>query len=219
MFIVEGNIGAGKSTFLTLVQQALPHISIAQEPVNNWQQQVAGNSLLQQFYEDPHRWAYTLETYTMTCRVLDHLREQQTTTCIKLMERSIYSGHYCFAKNGYHSGVLSELEWVVYKKWFDFLIPGKCSKPKGFIYLQTDPIIAHQRMLKRSRSAESSVSFEYLQQIHSSHEDFLIHKKEVHPELHDVPVLVLDCNEEFEHNSEVFNAHLKSIEAFMFKAL
>ena len=73
MFIVEGNIGAGKSTFLSLAQQYMQDVSIALEPLQNWQQEVAGSSLLQQFYQEPERWAYTLETYAMACRVLDHL--------------------------------------------------------------------------------------------------------------------------------------------------
>ena len=41
MYILEGNIGAGKSTFLHLVKQQLPDISIALEPMDNWQKHVA----------------------------------------------------------------------------------------------------------------------------------------------------------------------------------
>lgn len=219
MFIVEGNIGAGKSTFLSLAQQHLHDVSIALEPLQNWQQEIAGNSLLQQFYQQPERWAYTLETYAMACRVLDHLKEQQERPTKKLMERSIYSGHYCFAKNGYKEGYMSEMEWSLYSTWFNFLIPGTCSKPLGFIYLKTDPRIAYKRISKRSRKGESSISLEYLIQLDHAHDAFLIEKKEVHQELLDVPVLVLDCNKEFESSPEQLRELLTQTNLFMSECL
>lgn len=219
MFIVEGNIGAGKSTFLSLAQQYMQDVSIALEPLQNWQQEVAGSSLLQQFYQEPERWAYTLETYAMACRVLDHLREQQERPTKKLMERSIYSGHYCFAKNGYKEGYMSEMEWSLYSTWFNFLIPGTCSKPLGFIYLKTDPTTAFGRISKRSRKGESSISLEYLTQLDQAHDAFLIQKKEVHQELLDVPVLILDCNKEFEEDKAHLQALLNQTNEFMNQCL
>jgi len=33
MYIVEGNIGAGKSTFLKLLSQHVPQVTVVQEPV------------------------------------------------------------------------------------------------------------------------------------------------------------------------------------------
>ena len=62
MYIVEGNIGAGKSTFLQLIDTHMPDVSVALEPVNNWQNQIYGQSLLTNFYKNPKPWAYTLET-------------------------------------------------------------------------------------------------------------------------------------------------------------
>lgn len=49
MYIVEGNIGAGKSTFLNLIGIHMPHVSIALEPLNNWQSEEYGQSLLKNF--------------------------------------------------------------------------------------------------------------------------------------------------------------------------
>ena len=77
MFIVEGNIGAGKSTFLKLMQQYLPHIVTALEPVALWDSPHQGNSLLERFMHDTFRWAYTMETFTMMCRVREHMYHQQ----------------------------------------------------------------------------------------------------------------------------------------------
>ena len=89
VYIVEGNIGAGKSTFLSLLKNRLPGLTIVQEPVNNWASQRQGTSLLENFYLDPKRWAFTLETYTMIARSLE-LQSLTATPGVIIMERSCY---------------------------------------------------------------------------------------------------------------------------------
>lgn len=215
MYIVEGNIGTGKSTFLKLIQSHIPHISVVFEPLHNWQSQVYGQSILSNFYTDPQRWAYTMETLAMACRVQEHLKEQANAYPFRLMERSIYSGHYVFATNDFHNGFLSELEWNIYLQWFNFLVSGHCKPPHGFIYLKASPEVSFARIQKRNRSSERGISLEYIEQIHACHEAFLIEQQNVLSELTKVPVLVLDCNEEFEHNMEQFKLHAKKVETFM----
>lgn len=215
MYIVEGTIGAGKSTFLKLVEQSLPEISVVYEPVNSWQSEEHGNSLLTQFYQKPSRWAYSMETFAMACRVQEHVKEQLNPNKLRLMERSIYSGHYCFTYNGYKQGFFTELEWQIYLAWFNFLIPGKCSAPAGFIYLKVDPEIAYSRIQKRGRSGEEGITLDYLKQMEERHEEFLIAKNNVLFELLPVPVLVLDCNNEFEADSTQFAHHVDKLKLFM----
>ncbi len=215
MYIVEGNIGAGKSTFLNLIQTYAPHISVVYEPLHNWQSQVYGQSILANFYEDPERWAYTMETLAMACRVQEHLKEQQNSNPFRLMERSIYSGHYVFATNDFHNNFLSEIEWAIYLQWFNFLVSGHCKPPHGFIYLKTDPEVAFERIQKRNRNSEKGISLPYIQQIHECHESFLVRKENVIPELLTVPVLIIDCNKEFETNRDQFAVHAESLEEFM----
>ena len=219
MYIIEGNIGAGKSTFLKLAEKYLPHVSIALEPLHNWQKQVYGQSLLSNFYQDPKRWAYTLETLAMMCRVREHMNEQHVIQLqynrIRLIERSIYSGHYCFTKNSYESGFLSTLEWNIYKQWFSFLIPGKCQPLRGFIYLNVDPEIAYQRIKKRNRLSEKKLTLAYLRNIDQRHKDFLINKVDILPELENIPMLVLNCNNEFEKNEKQLQNHLDALQKFI----
>lgn len=204
MFIVEGNIGAGKSTFLKLLAQKVPQISVVQEPVYDWQSKVYGQSLLANFYEQPQRWAYTFETLTMMCRVREHLHLQETSSQTTVCERSIYSGFYCFAQNSFDSGFLSKLEWSMYCDWFSFLVPTACVKPQGFIYLRATPEVCCERIKKRSRSAEDTISPEYIKHIHQRHEEFLLTNREHFSAVSSVPVLTLDCSQEFEADSEHF---------------
>ncbi len=199
MYIVEGNIGAGKSTFITLLSSYLPHITYSLEPVDTWARQNYGKSLLEQFYTDPHRWAYTIETLAMLCRSRDYLGKN-THSPFHVMERSLYSGHYCFALNGKEEGYFTTVEWDVYQQWVDFIFASKSTPPSGFIYLRTTPAICNARIAKRNRNGESGIPLDYLEKIHHWHEQFLMHKAGIAPEISTVPVLVLDVTEDFANN-------------------
>ncbi len=214
MFIVEGNIGAGKSTLVKLIGQHIAGINVALEPLHNWHTKLHGQSLLAQFYENPERWAYTMETLTMMCRVQEHLKDQLLGDTPLIVERSIYSGHYCFALNSYENGFMSDLEWQLYLALFNYLIPGRCLAPQGFIYINVDPEVAYQRIVKRNRTGEH-ITLDYLQQISERHDTFLLNKTGVLPDLLDVPVLILDGNQEFEHDQKRLYDHIEKIRLFI----
>jgi len=214
MYIVEGNIGVGKSTFITLLHRHLPFISYSLEPVDTWANQAYGKSLLEQFYNDPHRWAYTIETLAMLCRSRDYLNTKNHSPH-HFMERSLYSGHYCFALNGKAEGYFSQLEWDVYMQWVEFIFAHKTTAPSGFIYLQADPATCHQRIAKRSRTGESSIPLTYLEKIHYWHEQFLLKKAGVTPELKTVPVLTLTVDADFAHNPTRMQELADKVQAFM----
>lgn len=215
MFIIEGNIGVGKTTFLKLLKKNLPFISVNYEPVQNWQEEVDGQSILTNFYKNPNRWAYSMELLTMLERIQEQKREQKNKDKFIFLERSVYSGHYCFAYNDYISGYLSKLEWNMYLQWFNYLVDKQLKAPKGFIYLKVDPVIAFERLKKRNRDCESTISLSYLQDINKRHEEFLVQKKNLLTSLINVPVLILDCNEEFEENNTMFDLHIKKIKDFI----
>lgn len=214
MYILEGNIGAGKSTLLKLIKENLPHIPVAFEPVDDWQKQIYGQSLLTNFYQNSKRWAYTFETFTMMNRAKEHMA-MHTQSPIQIVERSVYSGYYCFARNSYEQGFMSPLEWELYLQWYNWLVAEKCETPKGFLYLRVDPTISYERIRKRNRYAEKTVPLGYLKQIHTKHEDFLITQTTIAPELKSVPVLVLDCNEDFATDPIVLTKKLQQIESFI----
>jgi len=217
MYLLEGNMGAGKSTLLMLIKQHLPHLEVVTEPVTSWHDSNHGQSLLGHFYQDTPRWAYTMETFTLITRVKEHLKEQQDTVSQKIMERSIYSGYYCFAKNCYKQGNMSDIEWDAYNAWFTFLVQKKCNNPFGFIYLYTTPEICLERMNRRKRPGEDIVPLSYLQELHDAHEDFLMHKQDIFPHLQEVPVLRLDVSKEFVQDSTEALRITQAIEKFINK--
>ena len=69
---LDGNIGAGKSTLLEAIRSGLPEVEVVVEPVGEWTRlkNAEGKSLLELFYEDKRRWAYTFQN----CAILTRLR-------------------------------------------------------------------------------------------------------------------------------------------------
>ena len=215
MYILEGNIGVGKSTFLTLLNKHLPQIETILEPVNNWNNEKYGQSLLGNFYKNPKRWAYTLETLAMISRSREHIKEQSKTNQNRIFERSVYSGHYCFAYNGHESGYFSQVEWEIYNQWVEFLLQQRCRVPIGFIYLKADPEVCYKRVQKRARGSEDSLSLDYMKKIDERHDAFLIKKQDIFEQLKSVPVLTLDCNEDFVKNTQNLEKHLTRLTTFL----
>jgi deoxyadenosine/deoxycytidine kinase len=215
MYIVEGNIGVGKSTFLNIIKEQCSEVDVVFEPHDVWEKNVAGQTILDNFYKDPVRWSYTMETFTMVRRVKDYAEEQQHRNPYRILERSIFSGHYCFAYNGFAEGYFTKEEWDAYNLWVTFLIQERCQPPLGFIYLQANPETCFKRIQKRSRFCEKGLKIDLLHKLDHYHTQFLIQKKNVFPELKSVPILVLDCNEEFEKNTTKMKEHVGKVKAFM----
>lgn len=212
--VIEGNIGAGKSTFLKTIGGVF-NAQLVYEPHQQWQT-IAGENLLDYFYKDTQRWAYTFQSYAFITRVMEQERSGLINNApLQILERSVYSDRYCFAKNCFEMGLMTTLEWKLYQEWFDWLIGSYAIIPDGFIYLRTDPKVCYERLLKRNRSEEAGVSLDYLELLHTKHEDWLMHKKGVASYLQDVPVLVLDCDEDFEQSEIVRRNHKEHITAFL----
>ena len=209
---LEGNIGAGKSTFLKLINQWLD-VNVVYEPHEKWQH-VGGENLLDKFYKDTSRWAYTFQTYAFVTRVLEQEASLRNSDSLAhVFERSIYSDRYCFAKNCFDMGTMNALEWKLYQEWFSWLSEAYTQKIGGFIYLQTDPEVCYKRLLKRNRFEEATVSLDYLKMIDEKHEAWLIHKK-IESGISELPVLVLECNKDFEGCIIEQEKHMQKISEF-----
>jgi len=217
IFILEGNIGAGKSTFLSLVKKYLKDATIIFEPTDKWQKVEGGGNLLDLFYKDTPRWAYTFQSYAFISRVQTQADYMAKNLECKnfFVERSVYSDRYCFAKNCFESGLMSALEWQIYCEWFSWLVDSYMKKPAGFIYLRTNPQICYERLKKRNRSEEASVPLEYLQTLHNKHEEWLHKHEGIGISLRHIPVLSLDCAGDFEKDLELQKQHMLKVASFL----
>lgn len=217
MYLLEGNIGAGKSTLLAILKKHLPHIIHKEEPVDTWHGTLEQQGLLEHFYADQQRWAFTMESFTLISRINELLKSDRSSFSSTpfISERSFYSGFYCFAYLGYKNNTLSPLEWKLYQELFTFLVQKNPFTPRGFIYLATDPETCHARINKRKRSGESEIPFTYLQALHDRHESFLINEKDNNPLLQNIPVLYIDGSIEFEYDHEKVTEMCQKIDQFV----
>lgn len=226
---IEGNIATGKSTFIKFLDVEIPFCTIIPEPIMKWTKtkeltssQQSGKNLLELFYKDPKRYAYTFESYTAMCRMKDvrkHTENPVEGCRIQIYERSVFSSRHVFAKNSFESGLMSETEWNMYKDWSSSLITNSDSlKLDGIIYLRCNPEVSFKRMVTRGRSEENSVSLEYLKSIHEKHEEWLMplsDEEEFVDNFHGFPVLVLDCNPEFQSDDVVRQSLIKKVKEFL----
>lgn len=194
---VEANIGAGKSTFLKAIEeQKLDKFNIIQEPVDEWinTKDSDGTNILDKFYQDQDRWSFTFQMNSFISRVYK-IEEMAEPNKINIIERSIFTDKNCFAKNCLESGKMSEIEWNIYKRWFDWLNSKFSVKPDFYIYLQTTPEVCLERIKKRSRSEESGIPIEYLKMLHNKHEEWLLNES--------IPVLIINVNSDFDYKDKI----------------
>ncbi|XP_039624378.1 deoxycytidine kinase 2-like [Polypterus senegalus] len=219
---IEGNIAVGKSTFARILQAENKHWEIIPEPLSEWQNiqttdepskksQHSVSNLLQMMYQDSSRWSYTFQTFSCMSRIKAQLRPVSSRLLnseqpVQIFERSVYSDRYVFALNMFNMGSINETEWAVYQDWHTFLIRefGKRLELEGIIYLRAQPQVCKERLSRRARPEEKGITIEYLETLHTQHENWLVHKStQVHFEhLRKVPVLVLDVNDDIQNNRD-----------------
>ncbi|KAF6321020.1 deoxyguanosine kinase [Rhinolophus ferrumequinum] len=232
---IEGNIAVGKSTFVKLLMKTYPEWHVATEPVATWQNvQAAGTqkayttpnlgNLLDMMYQEPARWSYTFQTYSFMSRLkvqLEPFPEKllRAREAVQVFERSVYSDRYIFAKNLFENGSLSDMEWHIYQDWHSFLLQEFANRVQlhGLIYLQASPQVCLKRLHQRAREEERGVELAYLEQLHGQHEAWLVHKTtELHFEaLLDMPVLVLDVNDDFSEDVTKQEELMKKVNTFI----
>jgi len=167
---LDGNIGAGKSTLLETLRVAMPEVEVVLEPVGLWSslKDADGKSLLELFYEDKRRWAYTFQNFALLTRAkaLSEAMSRTKKTVI-ITERSPLTDRYVFAEMLRDSGDLTELEWTLYLRWYDSFT--KNIPVTGIIYLGTSVLRSADYIVRRGRAGEESMSLEYLKALDLQH--------------------------------------------------
>lgn len=204
-FIIEGNIGTGKSTFLKKLNKDLNCETIF-EPLEQWIDTKDENkkNILDHFYKDTTRWCFTFQVNALITRSISINKPQESK--YRFVERSVYTDKYVFAENSYKSGNMNQIEMDLYNMYFDWIQGHFETKPDGIIYLRADPKTSFERIKKRSRDEESIIPLEYITKIHENHEKWLNSEKNV---------LILDANVEFENNKNNFNDMIEKIKRFI----
>lgn len=95
-FCVEGNISVGKSTFLQRIANETLElrdlVEVVPEPIDKWQDIGPDHfNILDAFYAEPQRYAYTFQNYVFVTRVMQERESSGGIKPLRLMERSVFS--------------------------------------------------------------------------------------------------------------------------------
>lgn len=95
-FCVEGNISVGKTTFLQRIANETIElrdlVEIVPEPIAKWQDIGPEHfNILDAFYANPQRYAYTFQNYVFVTRVMQEKESAGGIKPLRLMERSVFS--------------------------------------------------------------------------------------------------------------------------------
>ena len=177
MVSIDGNIGSGKSTLMGELKKHFSdntNVVFLKEPVDEWEtiKDENGITILEKFYENPTKYGFSFQIMAYISRLNIMKQEfKKNPNAIFISERSLFTDKLVFAKMLFDSGNIELVNYKIYLQWFNtFAEDFPVSK---VIYVNTDPEICFQRIEKRSRTGESNIPLEYLQNCHKYHTDML----------------------------------------------
>lgn len=213
---IDGNIGSGKSTLLSNLRKHFmnnKNIVFLREPVDVWStiKDEHGVTILEKFYSDQNKYAFSFQMMAYISRLAILKEEvQKNPNAIFITERSLFTDKFVFAKMLYDSGNIEQINYKIYIKWFDtFAADFPINK---IIYVNTNPEVCHNRIIKRSRTGEDNIPLEYLQNCHKYHTDMLDISL---PDCICKEQIVLDGNIDIYENTEKLNEWIYQIEQFL----
>ncbi|MGZ4059127.1 MAG: deoxynucleoside kinase [Bacteroidia bacterium] len=182
--VIEGNIGAGKTTLATAMANDLNTRLVLE--------QFADNPFLPKFYEDPEKHAFPLELSFLAERYHQLKKELSSQDIFK---PAIISDYYFVKSLIFAKSNLKEDEFALYSKLFH-IINDSLPKPDLFVFLYHDIKRLQENIRKRGRSYEQNISDEYLAKIQQAYFDFF-------KQLPDLRILIIDVNNvDFANNLE-----------------
>ncbi len=173
MILLEGNIGAGKTTVGTALATS-GDFAFIEEPTAVWREGFAAN-MLELFYRDTPRWAFTFQICAFVTRAKTwHEISMLTDHHRVVLERSIFCDRHVFAENCYRTGLFSLSEYQLYCRLWDFMMSHYCDEPDLILYLRTPAAVCLERLRARARQEEVGVTLEYLLQLEALHDEWLL---------------------------------------------
>lgn len=164
--IVEGLIGAGKSTLTQELGAALgPNTLTLMEP----DEKDAANPYLSDFYGDKERWSFTMQVHLLGARYKMQLAAQWHAMSNRghaCLDRSFY-GDTCFARMMNRTGEISDREFETYRIIYQSMT-ASVLLPSACVRLRVDPRIAAERIQRRAseregRRSELTIDLGYLE--------------------------------------------------------
>lgn len=173
MVLLEGNIGAGKTTVGRALEAHTP-FEFIEEPTKAWQEKY-GTNMLELFYSDTARWAFTFQVNAFVTRAKTwHEIGRLTDSRQVILERSIFCDRFVFAENCYRTGLISAAEYGLYLDLWRFTTDHFVNQPDLILYLRTPAEECLRRMRARGRYEEVGVPLSYLEELETLHDEWLL---------------------------------------------
>lgn len=184
---IEGNIGTGKTSFCKAMQQT-ENCKLILETFNE-------NPFLPLFYEDPQRYAFTVELFFMTERhkqLQNHLLNQDLFYDFTIADY-YFTKTLLFARNN-----LEEEEFRLFQKLYKVLNQ-TFPQPDLLVYFHRNVDILMENIKRRNRDFEKNITKEYLVQIQNSYFEYFRN-------ILSFPVVILDLGDiDFVNNPKAFD--------------
>ena len=167
LMIIEGNIGAGKSS---LTQEIANKLSIKSflEPAET-------NPYLEDFYKDPNRCALEMQLYLLAKRIEiqnEALEYIQKTGRTAVIDRSLF-GDSVFAKRNWLDRNIDSRGYKVYLQYLNFHI-SKLPSDLLVMFMDVLPEVCLDRIVnKRKRPCEATIPLAYLQGLNECYEELI----------------------------------------------
>lgn len=152
VIVIDGIIGAGKTTIGTLLSENL-NMPFYEEIKSDVPKQLTQN-MLDKFYEDPDRWSAIIQVMFLNQRFKD-LKHAQKNDQLSLFDRSIY-GDEVFARTLHSRGQMSDDELEIYLELLKNML-NHIEVPKLLVYLDVSVDTALSRIKVRDRSTENDM--------------------------------------------------------------
>ncbi len=162
VIIIEGQIGVGKTTMGELLERELG-LELFREL-----QHPETHTLLDKFYADQKRWAFTLQVHFLNerFRMIKEIRRSGGGA----LDRSIYGDHI-FAEVLHEDRAMSHEEFMTYETLLANMLE-HVQPPDLLIYLDCTVETALRRIRKRNRGLESDIPRDYLERLNSHYLDW-----------------------------------------------
>ena len=171
--IIEGNIGAGKTTLTNLLADQFEYKLLLEE--------FADNPFLPHFYQNPERYAFPVELFFMTER---HKQLQKELQQRDLFQQGIIADYIFYKTLLFARKNLNTEEYRLFQRLFNIL-NAAFPKPDLLVYLHRSVDHLLDNIRKRGRSFEQEIAPEYLQQIQQSYFEFFRANEQL-------PILIVD---------------------------
>ncbi|NNE27667.1 MAG: deoxynucleoside kinase [Saprospiraceae bacterium] len=185
---IEGNIGSGKTS---LVEKLCSDIS-----GRALLEQFENNPFLPLFYQNPERYAFTVELFFMT----ERFKQLQNIDATPDLFTEYLISDFSFIKTQLFARKnLQEEEYRLFQMLFSVL-NNQFTKPDIMVYLHRDIEFLIQNIAQRDRAYEKDLKPEYLKKIQDSYFEYLRN-------ITSFPVLILDIkNLDFLRNEPSYEA-------------